>query len=393
VKKTSFTKLLVVVASLMMVAGTAMAQWDGGAASNNNDGGNDQGTNDHTTYSDSTDSSTDSNGWDGGSATNNDDGSSSDQSWDGGSASNNDDGSSSSNEWDGGSAENNDDGASTDWNGGTSTNNDDGGDGGTEWDGGSADNNDDAPSSDDDSSDDSTQNTGDTEDTSSSGSGESSDFSWPDIGVVGPVSFQLSPSPAEAGETVTVTGQAGDTAGEDVEIMLDGTLVAQTETTPGGDFETSFTISEASQHTVAVEAAGTSAEKVLQVNPSVDVANIRATQLNSGGTTRVCADVQSQTTPTVRLVENGATLDTETQTGDVCLTAQLSDGTHTLQLIAEAEGRSDSAQTAVTVDTANTQPATTENTGNSNTILASILQPLVQAFATIVQMMASIVPV
>jgi hypothetical protein len=376
VKKTSFTKLLVVVVSLMMVTGMAVAQWDGGAASNNDDGGNDQGTDDHTTYSDSSDSSS-TNSWDGGSAENDDDGTSS-----------------SSDSWDGGSAENDDDGASSDWNGGSADNNDDGGDGGTDWDGGSAENDDDAPSSDDDSNDndDNTQDTEDTDDTGSSGNGGTSDFSWSDVGVVGPISFQLSPSPAEAGDTVTVSGQAGDTAGEEVEVMLDGRTVAQTETAEGGSFETTFTINEASEHTVAVESAGASEEKVLQVNPSVDVANIRFTQLNSDGLTRVCADVESQTTPTVRLVENGATLDTETQTGDVCFTTQLSGGAHTLQIIAEAEGRSDSAESTLTVDTGNTQPVTTDNTGNSNTLLASILQPLVNAFATIVQMMASIVP-
>ena len=407
-KKTSFTKILVVLASIMMVAGTATAQWDGGSASNNDDGGNDQGSDDHTTYADSDDSDTSSSdsdsssstssGWDGGSASNNDDGTGTSQDWDGGSASNDDDGSSSSSQWDGQSSQNDDDGSSSEWDGGDSTNNNDGEGEGTQWDGGDSTNNDngDSTGSDDqdseDNSDSEEDSSEDSEEAAYSDDGGTSDFEWSDINVLDQsLSFQLEPSSVEAGETVKVTGSVENAANADVEVMMDGSTVSQATTSSDGSFSTQFTADQVGEHTVTVKSEGKTTQKQLEVNPSLQVSNIHSTKLNSAGMTRVCADVNSQSTPTVTLMQSDISVETKEETGNVCFTTDLSEGTHTLAIKADAEGTTDSAETTVTVTGESTQISTSDARGN-DTLLASVLQPFVQAFVQLTNMIMSIVP-
>lgn len=380
-KKTSITSLLVLVTAIAMVSGTAIAQeWDGGSATNNDDGGDDQSAYTNSTTSDDSDggstdstSSTSSGGWDGDSANNNDDGTSTNttQSWDGDNASNDDDGSGTSNQWDGDNANNNDDGSnqSTQWDGGDANNNDDGGSNTTTGENDSE----------------NTQSTG----TSSSGDVGSVDWSSVSIEILNPeVDFQLSPSPATVGEPVEVTGNLDHTSAKDVVVLLDGRTVAETRTNDNGEFSTSFVPESASSHTVAVKSADKIAEKELTVRPSVEVNNIRSSvSYNSPATVQVCANVDSQTTPEVRLENDGQTLMTKSQKGNVCFRTQMDEGTHELKVVGDADGNTDEAWTTVNVNDRN---GNSEQTSQEQSMLGSILQPLVQAFATIVSMLGSL---
>lgn len=437
---------MVVLMAFTLVSGAAMAQtWDGGSATNNDDGGDDQSAYSNTTTpsgedsdsgsddgsfsggestntetdsqdSDSSSGSQDSEttsssgGWDGGSATNDDDGTSSDASWNGSSATNDDDGSGSSGQWDGDSASNNDDGDndSTQWDGDTSTNNDDGGDGETEWNGDVASNNDDGDNdsndpenpSDDDSDDnqeDSSDEQDSTDSSSSSSSGGGGGAVWDpaNIEIHSPgVNFQLSPAPAKAGEPVTVTGSLDYSTSEQVEVLMNGNKVTDTGTGDDGSFTTTFTPESLGSHTVTVRSSDASAETQLEVNPTVSVQNIKSeVSYNSPADVSVCADVQSQRTPEVRLVSDGETLESKSQKGNVCFQpSTLGDGSHELKMVAEVQGDSDEAYTTVNINNpdqySNVEPAN-EDTG----LIAGILQPLAQAFAAIVGLLAQLAPV
>ena len=442
-KKTSYTRsLMVVLMAFTLVSGAAMAQtWDGGSATNNDDGGDDQSaysntttpsgdgsdsgsddgsfsggesTNTETDNSDSEtqDSETTSSGggWDGGSATNDDDGTSTNSTWNGSSASNDDDGSGSSGQWDGDTASNNDDGDndSTQWDGDTSTNNDDGGDGETEWNGDTASNNDDGDNdsndpetpSDDDSdenqeTDPEEQDSSDSSSSSDSGGGGGAVWDPANIEIHSPgVNFQLSPAPAHAGEPVTVTGSLDYSTSEQVEVIMNGNVVTETGTDSDGSFTTTFTPESPGTHTVTVRASDASADTQLDVNPTVNVENIQSeVSYNSPAEVSVCADVRSQSTPDVRLVSDGETLGSKSQKGNVCFQpSTLDDGSHELKMVAEVEGDSDEAYTNVNINNpdqySNVEPAN-ENTG----LIAGILQPLAQAFAAIVGLLAQLAPV
>lgn len=372
--KTSFTtSLLVVLTALTLVSGAALAQtWDGGTATNNDDGGTDS-----SAYSDSTTPSGDSSS----------DTTSSDSSdgWDGGTASNDDDGTSTSKDgWNGETSTNEDDGSSTTWDGETASNNNDGDGDGTSWEGGTATNNDDGggSASTEDSS---------TSSTSSSGGGGSSDFTWnpSQVSILDPgIRFDLSPSPANVGDTVTVSGTLQHSTGIPVSVMLDGQKVGETRADSDGAFSTSFSADEIGQHTVTLKARDETAQKQLNVNPTVSVSNLNSrVTYNSAANVMVCGDVASETTPNVKLVRNGNTLESKNQKGRVCFNPSLSDGTHELTMVGEVEGNTDEARTTVTVRS----PSSDVETEN-NSVLASILQPLFQLFAGIFEFLARLVP-
>ncbi len=442
-KKTSLaTSLLVLITALTLVSGVAIAQdWDGGSATNNNDGGDDSQTptsdsdtdssdtsdsdsdfsgdtteNDDSGDSDSTnpdsdsttsgdtdstssDSDSSSGSWDGGDAANDDDGTSTDQDWDGDSANNNDDGSGTSGDWDSGDAENDDDSnTSTSWEGDDATNNDDGGDGETTWDGDNATNNNDGggdfgdnSTQDDDTDDEETgESDGNTDTSGGSSSGGGGSIDSVDIQVLEPeISFQLSPTPARAGEPVNVEGSIEYQKTDNIEVLLNGQTVAETETGEEGSFSASFTPESIGSHQVTVRSTDASAQTQLEVDPTVGVSNVDSSvRTNSPARAVVCADVSSQVTPDVKLVRGDQTLMTKSQKGHVCFSERLSDGTHEMKVVGEVDGDRDEAWTTVNVDTQNTETA-----DQDTRLLASILQPLAQAFATLVAILAQLVPV
>jgi len=446
--KTSLASSIAVLAvAVLMISGTAIAQWDGGAATNNDDGGDDQ-----TAYSDSTtgsdtdssdesssDSSDDSfseysggsstntdsadrssssdedssteetSAWDGGDAENNDDGTSTNREWDGDNSTNNDDGSGTTTEWNGENAENNDDGENTEWNGNNSTNDNDGGPGEeTQWDGEDATNDDDG-SNETDETDNSEENENDqnndenNENTQTgSSSPPSDDTSYNIINVVdnGPeLGFQLQPTSVNAGEPVEVTGNLNNTNETDVQVMLNERMVTETQADSSGQFQTTFTPEEVGSHTVTVRSSGRYEETQLEVTSTVDVDNISSrVRTNSPPTAIVCADIESQTTPEVKLVRDGATMATKTDNGRVCFNQELSEGTHDLTITAETQDSSDEASTTVNIKqqiSASTTQDTTDSTPpkQDRGMLATVLQPLLDAFGSLMSMLSSMMPV
>lgn len=364
--KTSFTtSLLVVLTALTLVSGAALAQtWDGGTATNNDDGGDDSSASSPSTTpsGDSTDSST-SDSWDGGSASNDDDGTSSDG-------------------WTGQTSSNEDDGSSTEWDGDTASNNNDGGDGETTWDGDTATNDGDGGS---------TTSTDSTSSSSGGGSGGGGSFTWEPVVVefLSPgISFDM-PSTVNVGETVDISGDLRYAGGVDVVVMKDGQKVSSTKADMDGLFSTSFVADEIGEHTITVKAKDETRTKQLEVVPTVDVRNVRSSvSYNSAASVLVCGDVESQVTPTVKLVRDGNTLATKSQKGSVCFNPSLSDGTHELKIVAEVDGNRDEGSTTIRINT-----PTGETSQQERTFLGSILQPFFQFLAGIFQFLAQLIPV
>lgn len=410
-KISSKASLAVLVSALLMVSGLGLAQsWDGSTATNNDDGGNDQTSDtDSTSDSDEDSGNTDSvtaDGWDGSSATNDDDGSGTNQTWDGDSAENDDDGNTTSTAWDGKSATNDDDSdsTSTSWNTGNSTNNDDSDGTGTQWDGGSATNDDNGDNdessdseSDSNSNKDDSANNQDNNDGSSSGGGDGvSSVSWTTVKVLEPdIQFQLSPSPVKAGEPVKVTGKLQHGKTKAVNVLMDGEQVAQTQSNDQGSFNTRFTPEKLGTHTVTVESSGTSAEAQIEVKPSVQVSGITSNVFqDSSSTAVICADVESQVTPTVKLVKDGQTLMTKSSIGNVCFERNVERGVHEFTVVGEVDGDTSQASTTVTVNEVRrtgldtgiqgTQDLSNEQRG----LLAGLLNSIANLFASIAGLLA-----
>jgi hypothetical protein len=171
--------------------------------------------------------------------------------------------------------------------------------------------------------------------------------------------------------------------------MLDGEQVAEAQMNDQDEFQTTFTPTHNGEHTLRVEASGTSAsaEKHLTIHSPVDVGNVNSVVREDPNThVRVCADVESDGTPEVRLIKDGETLMTKSETGNVCFERQFQDGNHRLQVEAVSGTSSDHGWTTVYVDNPDTQSAVQE----PDSRLANLLQPLFQAIAALVAFLANL---
>ncbi|WP_414836739.1 hypothetical protein [Candidatus Nanohalococcus occultus] len=339
-KKNLISSLFVILVSLLVVTGTGMAQdWDGASATNNDDGGSDSNT----------DTST-----------------------------------SSTNGWDGGSATNDNDGSSTKWDGGAATNNDDGGSTANTWDGESATNDDDRDTSDSSSETDSSSSRG------GSGGGE---IHRADVQVLEPVISVDMPESVAVGQTVDVTGHVEYPRVRDIDIYVDGELVQTTRLNDAYDFSTQFTAETAGEHTVEIRTREASVERQLYVTTSVEVSNLDLpATVDSGRNVDICADVSSAANPDVILTVDGVEVASQTGTGRVCFEVDLSQGTHTVNVVANVEGDRD-VQTGIITVTGDGTDSTAGDLSDNPRTSAGIFQSMINMLTAMVAFIVQLVPI
>lgn len=165
------------------------------------------------------------------------------------------------------------------------------------------------------------------------------------------IAMTLQPDRAVSGQPVKVKGFVdGVSRRSEVTIRVDGSQHARVSTRPDGYYETYIRVEEVDVHTVSATSNGVSASRTLEILPTAGVNFIDPPrQVFEGEEFSLCAEVNSQITPKLLLIEDGEIIQTANQEGDVCFNLTAEQGEREYELRALTYGNGGSAEATVNV--------------------------------------------
>lgn len=169
---------------------------------------------------------------------------------------------------------------------------------------------------------------------------------------VSDISVSVTPTRVNAGEAVKVSGYVENTRGrENVRILMDGALVADTSTSPDGYYQVYAYPEEIGRSSILASSGGMNARTSVEVLPTVQVSGLEVPDnIFQGESFEVCGQVTTQADALVLLRRNGETIDSKHGNGKVCFdTVSNTAGETQYSIGAYARGAGDSVSREVEI--------------------------------------------
>ncbi|MFB6192807.1 MAG: carboxypeptidase regulatory-like domain-containing protein, partial [Candidatus Nanohaloarchaea archaeon] len=171
-------------------------------------------------------------------------------------------------------------------------------------------------------------------------------------GQASDISLSINPDRALSGRPVQVKGYVDGAQGRsEVTVKVDGKKVGEVSTQPDGYFQTYIRVSQVGMHSVSVETDSISANRNLEVLPTVSATMIDPPrEVFEGEEFELCAQINSQINPKVVLLRDGVVMQTRQASGKVCFTPTASNpGEHEYMIRAVTYGEGTAATARIKV--------------------------------------------